>query len=114
MPHDTAETPETRHETAGKTTTMRILATLLTPDAGTARVLGHDVVSQADEVRRAIALAGQSATVDDDLTGREDLLFLGRLAGLRRHAARTLGSGVSRRDDLVCCRICRHRSARAG
>jgi daunorubicin/doxorubicin transport system ATP-binding protein len=74
---------------AGKTTTVRILATLLAPDAGTARVLGHDVVSEAGAVRRAIALAGQSATVDDDLTGRENLMFLGRLAGLRRQAART-------------------------
>jgi ABC-2 type transport system ATP-binding protein len=74
---------------AGKTTTVRILATLLAPDAGTARVLGHDVVSEAAAVRRQIALAGQSATVDDDLTGRENLVFLGRLAGLRRQAART-------------------------
>jgi daunorubicin/doxorubicin transport system ATP-binding protein len=74
---------------AGKTTTVRILATLLAPDAGTARVLGHDVVREAGAVRRAIALAGQSATVDDDLTGRENLVFLGRLAGLRRPAAST-------------------------
>jgi ABC-2 type transport system ATP-binding protein len=73
---------------AGKTTTVRILATLMAPDAGTARVLGHDVASEAAAVRREIALAGQSATVDDDLTGRENLVFLGRLAGLRRAAAR--------------------------
>jgi ABC-2 type transport system ATP-binding protein len=73
---------------AGKTTTVRILATLLAPDAGTARVLGHDVVSEAAAVRRDIALAGQSATVDDDLTGRENLVFLARLAGLGRQAAR--------------------------
>jgi ABC-2 type transport system ATP-binding protein len=51
------------------------------PDAGTARVLGHDVASEAAAVRRAIALAGQSATVDGDLNGRENLVFLGWLAG---------------------------------
>ena len=79
---------------AGKTTTVRILATLMVPDAGTARVLGHDVVSEAAKVRREIALAGQSATVDDDLTGRENLVFLGRLAGLRRPAARTQAAGL--------------------
>src|SRR5258708_27156607 len=61
----------------------------MAPDAGTARVLGHDVVREAAAVRREIALAGQSATVDDDMTGRENLVFLGRLAGLGRQAART-------------------------
>ncbi len=66
---------------AGKTTTVRILATLLAPDAGSARVLGHDVVKEAAAVRPLIALAGQSATVDEDLTGRENLVFLGRLSG---------------------------------
>jgi ABC-2 type transport system ATP-binding protein len=73
---------------AGKTTTVRILATLLAPDAGTAQVLGHDVVTDAGAVRRRAALAGQAATVDDDLTGRENLVLLGRLAGLSRRAAR--------------------------
>jgi ABC-2 type transport system ATP-binding protein len=73
---------------AGKTTTVRILATLLAPDAGKARVLGHDVITQAGAVRRRIALTGQFATVDDDLTGRENLVLLGRLAGLPRRAAR--------------------------
>ncbi|MGC1283328.1 MAG: ATP-binding cassette domain-containing protein, partial [Streptosporangiaceae bacterium] len=56
---------------------------------GTVRVLGRDVVREPAAVRREIALAGQSATVDDDLTGRENLVFLGRLAGLGRQAART-------------------------
>jgi len=79
---------------AGKTTTVRILATLLAPDAGTARVLGHDLVSEAAAVRRRIALAGQSATVDDDLTGRENLVFLGRLAGLGRRAAGARAVGL--------------------
>src|SRR5215468_967468 len=73
---------------AGKTTTVRILATLLAPDGGRARVAGHDVAAEPGLVRRAIALAGQSATVDEDLTGRENLVFLARLAGLRRAAAR--------------------------
>jgi len=73
---------------AGKTTTVRILATLLAPDGGRARVAGHDVVAEPRLVRRAITLAGQSATVDEDLTGRENLVFLGRLAGLPRAAAK--------------------------
>jgi daunorubicin/doxorubicin transport system ATP-binding protein len=73
---------------AGKTTTVRILATLLAPDAGSARVLGHDVAREAGAVRRKIALAGQSATIDDDLTGTENLALLGRLAGLGRKGAR--------------------------
>jgi ABC-2 type transport system ATP-binding protein len=73
---------------AGKTTLVRILATLLTLDGGRACVSGHDVTTAPAAVRRVIALAGQSATVDEDLTGRENLLFLGRLAGLRRTAAR--------------------------
>jgi ABC-2 type transport system ATP-binding protein len=72
---------------AGKTTTVRILATLLAPDGGRARVLGHDVVREAAAVRRRIAVTGQFATVDDDLTGRENLVLLGRLAGLARRAA---------------------------
>jgi ABC-2 type transport system ATP-binding protein len=73
---------------AGKTTMVRILATLLAPDRGRARVAGHDVAAEPRLVRRVIALAGQSATVDEDLSGRENLVFLGRLAGLRRAAAR--------------------------
>jgi ABC-2 type transport system ATP-binding protein len=73
---------------AGKTTTIRMLATLLRPDGGTARVLGHDIVAQADEVRRAVSLTGQLASVDEDLTGRENLILLGLLLGLRRSAAK--------------------------
>jgi ABC-2 type transport system ATP-binding protein len=79
---------------AGKTTTVRILATLLRPDGGHAAVLGHDVVREAAAVRRRIALAGQSATVDDDLTGRENLVFLGRLSGLSRGGARARAAGL--------------------
>jgi ABC-2 type transport system ATP-binding protein len=73
---------------AGKTTTIRMLATLLRPDAGSARVFGHDVVRDADAVRAAVSLTGQLASVDEDLTGRENLILIGRLLGLRRPAAR--------------------------
>src|SRR5487761_226463 len=78
----------------GKTTTVRVLATLLRPDGGRAAVLGHDVVREAAAVRRRIALAGQASTVDEDLTGRENLLFLGRLAGLSRVGARARAAGL--------------------
>jgi ABC-2 type transport system ATP-binding protein len=73
---------------AGKTTTIRMLATLLRPDAGEARVLGHDVVDDADAVRGMVNLTGQLASVDEDLTGRENLVLLGRLLGLNRPTAR--------------------------
>ncbi|HEX5984064.1 MAG TPA: ATP-binding cassette domain-containing protein [Solirubrobacterales bacterium] len=73
---------------AGKTTTIRMLATLLRPDAGSARVLGHDVVAEADEVRGRISLTGQLASVDDDLTGWENLVLIGRLVGLGRAGAK--------------------------
>jgi len=73
---------------AGKTTTIRMLATLIRPDAGTAQVLGHDVVGDAAAVRRAISLTGQLASVDEDLTGGENLVLLGRLLGLRHAAAK--------------------------
>src|SRR3712207_783197 len=63
---------------AGKTTTIRMLATLLRPDAGEARVLGHDIVREADAVRSAVSLTGQLASIDEDLTGRENLILLGR------------------------------------
>src|SRR5918992_4454857 len=67
---------------AGKTTTIRILATLLRPDAGEARVLGYDILREADRVRSAISLTGQLASVDEDLTGEENLVLIGRLLGL--------------------------------
>jgi ABC-2 type transport system ATP-binding protein len=73
---------------AGKTTTIRMLATLLRPDAGVARVLGHDVVEEADAVRSAVSLTGQLASVDEELTGRENLVLLGRLLGYGRRAAK--------------------------
>jgi ABC-2 type transport system ATP-binding protein len=73
---------------AGKTTTIRMLATLLRPDSGTARVLGRDVVSEADAVRGLVSLTGQLASVDEDLTGRENLVLIGRLLGYSRAQAR--------------------------
>jgi ABC-2 type transport system ATP-binding protein len=69
---------------AGKTTTIRMLATLLEPDAGSARVLGHDIVGDAHEVRRRVSLTGQFASVDEDMTGAENLVLLGRLLGRSR------------------------------
>ena len=80
---------------AGKTTTIRILATLLAPDAGSARVLGHDVVEDGDAVRGLVSLTGQLASVDDDLTARENLILIGWLLGLKRPDAK------ARADQLL-------------
>jgi ABC-2 type transport system ATP-binding protein len=77
---------------AGKTTAIRIFATLLRPDAGAARVLGHDVEREAEAVRSRISLTGQFASVDDDLSGRENLVLLARLLGYSRPDARTRAS----------------------
>ncbi|MEY7976875.1 ATP-binding cassette domain-containing protein [Streptomyces pilosus] len=74
---------------AGKTTTVKMLATLLRPDGGEARVFGHDVVHEADEVRGRVSLTGQYASVDEDLTGTENLILLARLLGHRKPTART-------------------------
>lgn len=74
---------------AGKTTVVRMLATLLKPDGGSARVLGYDVQHDADEVRSRISLTGQFASVDEDLTGRENLVLLARLLGLSREVSRS-------------------------
>ncbi|MEU3052443.1 ATP-binding cassette domain-containing protein [Streptomyces griseus] len=73
---------------AGKTTAVRMLATLLRPDGGTARVFGKDVVKDADAVRSRVSLTGQYASVDEDLTGSENLVLLGRLLGHSKPAAR--------------------------
>jgi len=73
---------------AGKTTTIRIFATLTRLDAGTARVLGHDVTASPHAVRAGICLTGQFATVDPSLTGTENLVLQARLLGLARRAAR--------------------------
>ncbi|WP_141205950.1 ATP-binding cassette domain-containing protein [Streptomyces griseorubiginosus] len=73
---------------AGKTTTVKMLATLLRPDGGEAHVFGHDVVREADEVRGRVSLTGQYASVDEDLTGTENLVLLGRLLGHHKKTAR--------------------------
>lgn len=72
---------------AGKTTTIRMLTTLLRPSAGTATVLGFDVLRDAAAVRARVSLTGQFASVDEDLTGRENLILVGRLLGLSWRAA---------------------------
>ncbi len=73
---------------SGKTTTIRILCTLMRPDAGSARVLGRDIVTDATQVRRRVSLTGQFASVDEDLTGIENLRLIGRLLGLPGARAR--------------------------
>ena len=107
---------------AGKTTLVRVLSTLVAPDEGRATVAGLDVVAEADEVRRLIGLTGQYASVDDGLTGTENLVLIGRLLGLSRRRsgrradellerfslteasgrpARTYSGGMRRRLDLA-------------
>jgi len=86
---------------AGKTTTIRMLATLLRPDAGSARVLGHDIVADADAVRSVVSLTGQLASVDEDLTGRENLVLLARLLGLSRGGARARAGELLEAFDLA-------------
>jgi ABC-2 type transport system ATP-binding protein len=80
---------------AGKTTFIRVLATLLRPDGGMASVLGHDVVRDARLVRQKVSLTGQYASVDEDLTGRENLVLVGRLLGLAWQPAK------KRADELL-------------
>src|SRR5690554_4236960 len=77
---------------AGKTTTIRMLATLIAPDEGAATVLGRDVVRQADEVRSLVGLTGQFASVDEDLTGGENLRLIAKLFGYR-------GNGPTKRAN---------------
>ncbi|TDV44875.1 ATP-binding cassette domain-containing protein [Actinophytocola oryzae] len=107
---------------AGKTTAVRILATLLEPDAGHAEVCGYDVVRDAHQVRQLVGLTGQYASVDEMLTGAENLLLIGRLLGRSRaeakkkartlldrfelsdaanRAAKTYSGGMRRRLDLA-------------
>ncbi|MFL6076632.1 MAG: ATP-binding cassette domain-containing protein [Mycobacteriales bacterium] len=115
---------------AGKTTTVRIFATLLRPDAGTARVGGYDVLRDAHRVRRMVGLTGQYASVDEMLTGTENLVLIGRLLGLPRpdakqrarelladfhledaadRAAKTYSGGMRRRLDLAASLVGRPR-----
>ncbi|WP_069761236.1 ATP-binding cassette domain-containing protein [Streptomyces sp. LUP47B] len=109
---------------AGKTTAVRLLATLLRPDAGSARVAGHDLVREPEAVRRAIAVTGQYASVDGDLTGRQNLRLFARLHRVRGpaeraaelldrfgltesadRAASTYSGGMRRRLDLAASLI---------
>ncbi len=85
---------------AGKTTAVRVLATVLRPDGGRAEVLGHDVVREADAVRRRIGLAGQNAAVDPNLTGRENLRMVGMLGQMRRPDVMPRADELLRRFDL--------------
>lgn len=86
---------------AGKTTTVKILSTLLGYDGGTVKVEGFDVKAQSDDVRRVIGLTGQSAAVDELLTGRENLVMMGRLYHLTRESAKTRAVELLERFDLV-------------
>ncbi|HSK24069.1 MAG TPA: ATP-binding cassette domain-containing protein [Egicoccus sp.] len=86
---------------AGKTTLVRVLSTLLTPHGGTARILGHDVVADRDRLRGLLGLTGQYASVDDLLTGRENLVMFARLLGLPAAAARRRADGLLERFDLA-------------
>src|SRR5919206_3348724 len=86
---------------AGKTTAVRILATLLDPDAGTARVAGLDVVRDAAALRAKIGLAGQYAAVDENLTGFENLEMVGELYHMPRAEARTRANELLEQFDLV-------------
>ncbi len=86
---------------AGKTTMVRILTTLLRPDAGRARIAGYDLATQAPSIRGVIGLAGQYAAVDENLTGRENLEMVGRLYHLGAQEARRRAADVLERFDLV-------------
>ena len=86
---------------AGKTTAVRILTTLTTPDSGRAWVAGHDVVREAAAVQRNIGVTAQDATVDGLLTGRQNLVMVGRLSGLRRADARRRASELLEQFDLT-------------
>ncbi len=81
---------------AGKTTLVRVLTTLLTPDAGTATVVGYDVVDDAAALRHRIGLAGQYAAVDENLTGLENLTMVGRLYGAPRGSGQAPRRGAAR------------------
>ncbi|MGH3951938.1 MAG: ATP-binding cassette domain-containing protein, partial [Pseudonocardiaceae bacterium] len=115
---------------AGKTTAVRVLATLLKPDAGHAAVGGYDVVKDAHRVRQLIGLTGQYASVDENLSGADNLLLIGRLLGVPRReaklraaellahfhledaaerAAKTYSGGMRRRLDLAASLVGRPR-----
>ncbi|QBI54749.1 ATP-binding cassette domain-containing protein [Streptomonospora litoralis] len=86
---------------SGKTTTVRILSTLLRPDAGHATVAGHDVMREPHLVRRRIGLTGQYAAVDEDLTGTQNLVLIARLLGFSRASARARSAELMERFALT-------------
>jgi len=86
---------------SGKTTTVRVLATLLQPDSGRARVLGRDVVAEPEAVRARIGLTGQYAAVDEALSGADNLVLVARLLGMSRHDARSRAAELVARFGLV-------------
>ncbi|MBH5335335.1 ATP-binding cassette domain-containing protein [Streptomyces pactum] len=86
---------------AGKTTSVRILSTLLTPDQGRARVAGYDVATQSRQVRERIGLAGQYAAVDEKLTGRENLVLIGRLYRMGRRRAQERAAELLEKFELA-------------
>ncbi len=86
---------------AGKTTLINILTTLVRPDGGTAHVLGHDVARRPRQVRRTISATGQYASVDEMLTGRENLVMIARLLGSGRRAADARARELLARFDLA-------------
>src|SRR5215470_1866790 len=86
---------------AGKTTAVRVLTTIIAPDSGRAEVIGHDVVHDADAVRLSIGLAGQSAAVDENLTGRENLRLIGRLSQMPSRRIAPRADELLERFELV-------------
>ncbi len=86
---------------AGKTTTVRMMTTLTRPTAGTARVAGYDVVTEPEMVRRSMGLTGQSATVDELLTGRENIRLIGRLYGLSSATVTRISDDLLERFSLA-------------
>ncbi len=86
---------------AGKTTTVRMMTTLTEPTSGTARVAGYDVRAQPDDVRRHMGLTGQVATVDELLTGRENIRMIGGLYGIRRKDLDRLGDQLLHQFSLT-------------
>jgi ABC-2 type transport system ATP-binding protein len=86
---------------AGKTTTVRMMTTLSPPTSGTARVAGHDAISEPDAVRRSMGLTGQAATVDELLTGRENIRLIGSLYGLSRATVARIGDDLLERFSLT-------------
>jgi len=86
---------------AGKTTAVRALTTIIAPDSGRAEVIGHDVVHDADAVRLSIGLAGQSAAVDENLTGRENLRLIGRLSQMPNRRIAPRADELLERFELV-------------